>query len=95
MRERIGRRAADAGPARVSGFLIEIAPGATELQVRFALLSRLSGIKVVAGETLLTGIRQGLEALLDGTLALVAMTFVQHGHHGLRAVLGDRRGAAQ
>ena len=74
VRERLGRVPPMLQRDRVSGFLVEIAPGATELQVRFALLSRLSGIKVVAGETLLTGVRQGLEALLDGTLALVVMT---------------------
>ena len=74
VRERLGWVPPMLQRDRVSGFLVEIAPGATELQVRFALLSRLSGIKVVAGETLLTGVRQGLEALLDGTLALVVMT---------------------
>lgn len=63
-------------PASVSGFLIEIAPGSTELQVRFALLSRLTGVKVVTGESMLTGIRQGLTALLGSTLVLVAMMFV-------------------
>ncbi|MEP9376394.1 ABC transporter permease [Aquabacter sp. CN5-332] len=62
-------------PARVTGFLVELAPGASELQVRFALLSRLSGIKVVAGASLLTGIRQGLSALLGGAVALVALMF--------------------
>jgi putative ABC transport system permease protein len=62
-------------PGLVSGFLIETARGATELQVRFALLSRLTGIKVVAGQSMLTGIRQGLTTLLGGTLALVALMF--------------------
>lgn len=62
-------------PTKVSGFLIEIAPGATELQVRFALQSQLSGIKVITGRAMLTGIRQGLTALLSGVLALVAMMF--------------------
>lgn len=62
-------------PTRVTGFLVEIAPGGTELQVRFALLSRLSGIKVVTGASLLTGIRQGLSALLGGAVALVALMF--------------------
>ncbi len=62
-------------PDRVTGFLIELAPGTSELQLRFALLSKLTGIKVVAGESLLTSIRQGLEALLDGILALVALLF--------------------
>lgn len=62
-------------PGQVSGFLIELAPGATDLQARFALQSRLSGIKVVTGGSMLTGIRQGLSTLLGGMLALVAMTF--------------------
>lgn len=62
-------------PDRVSGFLIELAPGATELQLRFALLSQFEDIKVVSGESLLSSIRQGLAALLDGLLALIAMTF--------------------
>lgn len=62
-------------PAKVSGFLVQIAPGSTDLQVRFALLSRLPGIAAVSGASMLTRIRQGLVALLGGTLALVAMTF--------------------
>lgn len=63
-------------PEKVSGFLLELAPGATELPVRFALLSRSPGIKVVSGGSLLTGIRQGLTALISGTLALVALMVV-------------------
>jgi putative ABC transport system permease protein len=62
-------------PGKVSGFFIELAPGATELQLRFALLSHLSGIKVIAGGSLLTGIRQGVTALLGGAVALVSMMF--------------------
>ncbi|MCI0736376.1 MAG: FtsX-like permease family protein [Beijerinckiaceae bacterium] len=62
-------------PRKVSGFLIELVPGATELQARFALLSHFSGIKVIAGDSLLTGIRQGVAALLGGSLALVSMMF--------------------
>ena len=62
-------------PRKVSGFLIELTPGATELQVRFALLSHLSGTKVVAGGSLLTGIRQGVTALLGGAISLVSMMF--------------------
>ncbi|MGO8845935.1 MAG: ABC transporter permease, partial [Methylocella sp.] len=60
---------------KVSGFLIELTPGATELQVRFALLSHLSGTKVVAGGSLLTSIRQGVTALLGGAISLVSMMF--------------------
>ena len=61
---------------KVTGFLVELAPGATALQARFAILSALSGAKVVAGDTTLSGIRQGLAALLDGILALMALMFV-------------------
>jgi putative ABC transport system permease protein len=63
-------------PGKVTGFLVELAPGATALQARFAILSALSGAKVVAGDTTLSGIRQGLAALLDGILALMALMFV-------------------
>ena len=45
------------------------------MQVRFALLSHLSGTKVVAGGSLLTGIRQGVTALLGGAISLVSMMF--------------------
>ena len=63
-------------PDRVSGLLVQLAPGTTEIQARFALLSRFPDIKVVAGEALMTGVRQSLEALLTGSLLLVVMAFV-------------------
>ena len=63
-------------PGKVTGFLVELAPGATALQARFAILSALGGVKVVAGDTTMSGIRQGLSALLDGILALMALMFV-------------------
>jgi putative ABC transport system permease protein len=75
IRERTGQMPPMLEPGKVSGFLIELAPGATELQARFALLSHLSGVKVVTGGSLLTGIRQGVTALLGGSLALVSMMF--------------------
>lgn len=75
IRERTGEVPPMLDPNKVTGFLVELAPGASELQVRFALLSKLSGVKVVTGGSLLTGIRQGLTALLGGTLALVALMF--------------------
>ena len=62
-------------PGKVTGFLVELAPGATVLQARFAILSTLKGVKVVAGDTTLGGIRQGLSALLDGILALMVLMF--------------------
>jgi putative ABC transport system permease protein len=62
-------------PARVSGFLVQVAPGATDLQVKFALLSRFPEIAVVSGASLLTGIRQGLSALFGGMLTLTTAMF--------------------
>ena len=50
---------------KVSGFLVELAPGATPLQARFAILSTLKGVKVVTGDSTMSGIRQGLAALLQ------------------------------
>jgi putative ABC transport system permease protein len=61
---------------KVSGFLVELAPGATPLQARFAILSTLKGVKVVTGDSTMSGIRQGLAALLDGILALMVLMFV-------------------
>jgi putative ABC transport system permease protein len=95
-------------PGKVTGFLVELAPGATALQARFAILSALSGAKVVAGDTTLSGIRQGLAALLDGILALMGLMFVstalmvsvlfsaivteRKGELGLLKAIGARRG---
>ena len=63
-------------PNKISGVLIELAPGATIQRVRFAILANFPGVKVVGGESMLTAIRQGLAALLNGVLALVAIMFV-------------------
>jgi putative ABC transport system permease protein len=95
-------------PGKVTGFLVELAPGATALQARFAILSALKGVKVVAGDTTMSGIRQGLAALLDGILALMALMFVstalmvsvlfsaivteRRGELGLLKAIGARRG---
>jgi putative ABC transport system permease protein len=62
-------------PGRLSGVLIELAPGATSQQVRFAILANLPDVKVVANESMLTSIRQGLAVLLDGTLGLMVVMF--------------------
>ncbi len=61
---------------KVTGFLVQLAPGATPLQARFAMLSSLKGVKVVSGDSSLSGIRQGLSALLNGLLALMVLLFV-------------------
>ena len=49
-------------PNKLSGVLIELAPGATVQQVRFAVLANFPDLKVVAGRSTLTSIRQGLGA---------------------------------
>ena len=63
-------------PNKLSGVLIELAPGATTQQVRFAALAHFPGVKIVAGDTMLTSIRQGLGGLLAGMLGLMAIMFV-------------------
>ncbi|MBI2737321.1 MAG: ABC transporter permease [Rhodospirillales bacterium] len=70
-----GTKPAVLAPGKVTGFLAEFAPGATPLQARFALLSNVKGVKVVAGDATLSGIRQGLAALLDGIVALMVLMF--------------------
>jgi putative ABC transport system permease protein len=65
-----------AAPDKVTGFLVQLTPGATPLQARFAMLSSLKGVKVVSGDSSLSGIRQGLSALLNGLLALMVLLFV-------------------
>jgi putative ABC transport system permease protein len=95
-------------PGKVTGFLAELAPGATPLQARFAILSSLQGVKVVTGDTTLSGIRQGLAAMLAGIVALMALMFAstglmvtvlfsaivteRQGELGLLKAIGARRG---
>src|SRR5215475_7459345 len=64
-----------AAPGKVTGFLVQLAPDATTLQARFSILSSLKGVKVVTGDSTLSGIRQGLSALLNGLLALMVLLF--------------------
>lgn len=71
VRERTGTLPPMLVPERVTGFLIQLAPEVTEVQARFALLSKVPQIKVIAGGALMTGIRQGLVALLAGLVGLV------------------------
>lgn len=70
-----GNKPAVLAPGKVTGFLAELAPGATPLQARFALLSNVKGVKAVSGDTTLSGIRQGLAALLDGIVGLMVLMF--------------------
>jgi putative ABC transport system permease protein len=71
-----GTQPAALAAGKVTGFLVELAPGATALQARFAILSAVKGAKVVTGDSSLSGIRQGLSALLQGILALMVLMFV-------------------
>ncbi|MBY0319780.1 MAG: ABC transporter permease [Reyranella sp.] len=71
-----GAKPAVLAPGKVTGFLAELAPGATPLQARFAILSNVKGVKVVSGDTTLSGIRQGLAALLDGIVGLMVLMFI-------------------
>jgi putative ABC transport system permease protein len=103
-----GKPPAVLAPGKVTGFLAELAPGATPLQARFALLSSLTGVKVVTGDTTLSGIRQGLAALLDGIVGLMVLMFAstalmvsvlfsaivteRQGEVGLLKAIGARRG---
>lgn len=61
---------------KISGALIELAPGASSKQARFAILAKLPGVKVVVGESMLTSIRQGLETLLNGVMTLMSIMFL-------------------
>jgi putative ABC transport system permease protein len=63
-------------PNKLSGVLLELAPGATTQQVRFGILATFPGVKVIAGESMLTSVRQGLTALLSGVLALLLIMFI-------------------
>jgi putative ABC transport system permease protein len=63
-------------PNKLSGVLLELAPGATTQQVRFGILATFPGVKVIAGESMLTSVRQGLTALLGGVLVLLLIMFV-------------------
>ena len=74
--QRICGPQAPLAPNKLSGALLQLAPGATSQQVRFAVLANFPGVKVVAGESMLASIRQGLEALVNGMLALMAIMFV-------------------
>src|SRR5262249_29605610 len=62
-------------PNKLSGVLLELTPGATTQQVRFAALANFPGIKVISSESMLTSIRQGLGALLNGVLGLMVIMF--------------------
>jgi putative ABC transport system permease protein len=64
-RETTGRSMFDPRPDSPSALLIRLGVGGTHSQFRFAA-ARLSGVQVVAGNGLNTGVRQGMSALLSG-----------------------------
>jgi putative ABC transport system permease protein len=73
--QQICGRKAPLEPNRLSGVLIELAPGTTSQQARFAILANFPDVKVIGGESMLTSIRQGLAMLLDGMFALMLVMF--------------------
>lgn len=79
---------------KISGALIELAPGASAKRARFAMLAKFPGLKVVVGESMLTSIRQGLEALLNGVITLLLIMFISSALMiGLlfSAIIGERK----
>ena len=74
MQQIVGKKA-PLSPNKLSGALLQLSPGATSRQVRFAILANVPTVKVVSSESMLTSIRQGLTALLNGVLALMAIMF--------------------
>ena len=81
-------------PNKLSGVLIELAPGATVQQVRFAVLANFPDLKVVAGGSTLTSIRQGLVSLAGRGSRPDGGHVRQHRGHGQRPFLGDHHRAA-
>jgi putative ABC transport system permease protein len=74
MQQICGKRA-PLEPNRLSGVLIELAPGATGQQARFAILANFPEVTVVSNDSMLTSVRQGLAVLLDGMLGLMLVMF--------------------
>jgi len=71
---------ADLAPDRVSAFLIQLSPGASPEQVKFAI-GQIPGIKVVTGNAVFTASRQSLGSLFWGVaifagLLLLALLFL-------------------
>jgi putative ABC transport system permease protein len=62
-------------PGKLSAVLVRLEAGATPEQVRFAI-ARMPDVKVVAGPTLYTSVRQGLTTVMGGVLALALLMLV-------------------
>jgi putative ABC transport system permease protein len=83
----------DGSPDKVSALLVRLDVGATPEQVRFAI-ARMPGVKVVAGTSLFTSVRQVLTALLEGAVvftALVLLVTVLSVGVMFSAILAERR----
>jgi putative ABC transport system permease protein len=65
----------DLAPGRVSAFLIELAPGASPEQVKFAL-GQIPGIKVLTGNATFTASRQALGGLFWGVGAVAGLLYL-------------------
>jgi putative ABC transport system permease protein len=65
----------DPTPGRVSAVLVRLKPGAAPEPVRFSL-AQTPDVKVVAGSSLLTSVRQGLTAILAGAVVLTLLVLL-------------------
>jgi putative ABC transport system permease protein len=65
-------------PDKISGVLLELARRQNPASALFRA-GQFPGVKVVAGESMLTSVRQRLTALLSGVLAFMAIMFVSTG----------------
>lgn len=65
----------DISPDKVSAFLLQLAPGASLEQARFAI-GQITQIKVVSGNPIFTSARQSLGSLVWGVAIFAALLFV-------------------
>lgn len=65
----------DLAPEKVSAFLLQLAPGASLEQARFAI-GQIPSIKVVSGNPIFTAARQSLGSLVWGVGAFAVLLFV-------------------
>jgi putative ABC transport system permease protein len=65
----------DGGPDKVSALLVRLDVGATPEQVRFAV-AQMPDVKVVAGTSVVTSVRQVLTALLQGAVVFTALVLL-------------------
>ena len=62
----------DLAPGRVTAYLIQLAPGASPEQARFAI-GQIPGVKIVAGNPVFTAARQSLGTLFWGVAAFAGL----------------------